>query len=289
MRQYLADDGIMVCAFSGGRTSAYLAQILKKEYGDRLRCVFMNTGKENERTLEFVHEVDQHFGLGTVWIEAVINPQRGIGATHKVVSFETASRNGEPYEAMIAKYGLPSTRGAKCTRELKERTMKDWLRKAGLPSHALAIGIRADEVDRIPAAYYDGKTDMVYPLADLNVTKQDVLEFWKTMPFDLNLEEHQGNCDACFKKSHRKLLKVAAESPERLRWWIEMEEKYGTVKIDGMKSYNEMIDRVGGARFLRGHRSYKDLLTEAFPEAELDLSEGCEESCEPFLGDADEP
>ena len=51
-----------------------------------------------------------------VWVESITNPEYRKGVTAKVVSFVTASRNGEPFEAMIKKHGIPNITQPHCTR-----------------------------------------------------------------------------------------------------------------------------------------------------------------------------
>jgi len=96
-------------SFSGGRTSAYMTQRILREYKETHEIVvtFANTGLEHEKTLEFVHNCDKHMGFGTVWLEAVVDPRENKGTRHKVVTFETAARDGEPFEDVIKKYGIP--------------------------------------------------------------------------------------------------------------------------------------------------------------------------------------
>ena len=65
--------------------------------------LFANTGCEHEKTLEFIHAFETNFNVPVVWLEAVVNPEKGVGTRHKVVDFQTAARNGEPYEAVIKK------------------------------------------------------------------------------------------------------------------------------------------------------------------------------------------
>ena len=72
----------IVCSFSGGETSAYMAIKLKEKYGDRVKFVFANTSQENEETLIFVDKVDKAYDLGVVWIEAIANPEYRKGGTY---------------------------------------------------------------------------------------------------------------------------------------------------------------------------------------------------------------
>lgn len=115
----------LVVNFSGGRSSGNMVSEIEanpkfSEY--QKLYIFCNTGCEHEKTLEFVDNVDKHFGLNLVWLEGVTNPIKGKGISAKTVCFDTASRNGEPFEAMIKKHGIPNISTPHCTRELKTRT-----------------------------------------------------------------------------------------------------------------------------------------------------------------------
>lgn len=121
---------------------------------------------------------------------------------------------------------MPSKQFPHCTRELKQRPIKAFLRDLGI-DYEMAIGIRADERHRIN---YDNKlwADLIYPLADLvPVSSQMVIDWWKKQPFDLELKTYEGNCDLCWKKSRRKRLTLLVERPELAQWWNKMELKYG--------------------------------------------------------------
>ena len=50
-------DKLLVCTFSGGRTSAFMGKLLQEmpKYKDYQKVyIFANTGKEKEETLEFL-------------------------------------------------------------------------------------------------------------------------------------------------------------------------------------------------------------------------------------------
>lgn len=210
--------------FSGGRTSAFMAIFCKEKYkDDNLLFVFANTGKEKKETLDFVNQCDKHFDLNIVWLEADINPEKGVGTNYKIVDYETASRNGEPFEKSIKKYGLPSKLYRHCTRELKEvpihKFAKEYFKKE---KYLTALGIRADEPKRLNY----NKKDIFYPLAEINITERFIREFWSKQPFDLKLKDYQGNCDLCFLKSKRKRMTIISEDVQTAEWWLEMENKY---------------------------------------------------------------
>jgi hypothetical protein len=213
----------ILVSVSGGRTSAFMAVFLKERFKDReMLCVFANTGKEREETLIFLDRLDKQFNLNLVWLEAKVNPEKGKGTTFKVVDFESASRNGEPFEEVIKKYGLPSKLYRHCTRELKEAPIHKYTKKILGKDYLTAIGIRADEKHRLT-----NKEDFIYPLADINVDKHFINNWWSKQPFDLELREHEGNCDFCFLKSQKKRVKLLSEGLD-VSWWSRMESDYGS-------------------------------------------------------------
>jgi hypothetical protein len=263
---------------SGGRTSMMMARFVQQHMGKHaeLKFVFANTGQEHEKTLEFVDRCDREWGLGVVWLEAVTNQGRK-GCTHKIVSFETASRKGEPFESMIAKYGIPNKSYPHCNRELKLNPMRSYIVSIGWHQAKVAVGIRADEPKRLRAgAEADG---IIYPFAHLWPTdKQDVLSWWEDQPFDLELEEREGNCVWCWKKSDRKHFANIASNPGWYDFPRRMEQFYGNARA-------ERGDQV----FFRGAFSTDGLfrkaeLSNADPRAlpSDETSGGCSESCEAF-------
>jgi len=277
-------DRLMV-SFSGGRTSALMAYLCKRELTDtELLVLFANTGQEHEATLEFVHRCDVEFGLNVVWLEAVAREGRQ-GCTWKQVAFETAARDGEPFEEVIRKYGIPNKGYPHCTRELKLNPMEFYLRDHGWDDAPKAIGIRVDEMDRMQATAKEKR--IVYPLVSWWPTsKAQVREFWRAQPFDLQIEEIHGNCVTCWKKSKRKLLTLARDEPERFDFMRRMEERYSRVRPERGRQF-----------FFRDHTSAEDLIVTArempfqpwmaedqpdlFGWSDpLDVPGGCVESCE---------
>lgn len=77
----LFDKPKLQISFSGGETSAYMAQRLIKECNKthEIITLFANTGEEAEETLEFVDKCDREFGLNVIWLEADVNPELGKG------------------------------------------------------------------------------------------------------------------------------------------------------------------------------------------------------------------
>ncbi|MGG6677571.1 UNVERIFIED_CONTAM: hypothetical protein KWF28_15020 [Acinetobacter baumannii] len=241
-------------SFSGGRTSAYLTYYLLRNFSHLYNFIvtFANTGIEHEKTLEFVDNCDKYFNFNTVWLEPVINPQKRVGTTHKVVSFETATRSTDLFEQMIEKYGIPNKVYKHCTRELKIRPMDSYIRSLGLKPKEIptAIGIRIDESRRCTkkAEEYNFR----YPLVTEHpVDKQFILDWWSNQEFDLDLDEWDGNCNMCFEKSFPKLLKQLETNPKALDFHLRMERIHGQTN-----NQHGMPDRV----FFRQNYSALDIL-----------------------------
>lgn len=279
-------------SFSGGRTSAYMTKRLLDIAASKLDrpdvvVTFANTGEEHEETLRFVDQCDRVFGFKTVWLEAVVNMEPGEGTGFKVVTFETAARNGQPFEETIKKYGIPNQSFPSCNREMKLRPIQAYLRSLGWgpKTYDTAIGIRNDEGDRVSLAAKANR--IIYPMVGWKVRKQDVLSWWSQQSFDLAIPEHHGNCKTCWKKSDRKLMTIARENPEWFDFFRRMERTYpdaGPGEMDRPR------------RFFRGKRSSDEIIAAAQapfrayrPDDEmqiemdmLDLGGGCGESCEIF-------
>lgn len=242
MNPYLI-DGPTCLSFSGGSTSGYmlwrtLQANRRPDLNDYLRVAFANTGREDEATLRFVDACDRRWlrpiGLAIEWVE-----YRDDAAGHAVVTFETASRDGEPFEALIKKRNyLPNPVTRFCTVELKIRAMHKRLKALGWHETEdgwdQLIGIRADEQRRVAKIRARGrstesaKESMRMPLADAGVTWQEVDAFWGAQPFKLELARHNGrtlagNCDLCFLKPPAQRLSLIREKPERAVWWARME------------------------------------------------------------------
>jgi 3'-phosphoadenosine 5'-phosphosulfate sulfotransferase (PAPS reductase)/FAD synthetase len=221
-----------VVSFSGGRTSGYLLHKMIESYGkENIKAIFANTGRESEATLEFVRDCEKHFDINITWLEYDLDESGKEIA--KVVSFETADRKGQPlYKAIKKTKVVPNFFQRHCTINTKIQTISRHIIELGLKEAEVIqyIGIRHDEPKRW-SKYY-GQFDIsgrikCYPLVDWKVTKQQVLDFWKSMPFDLNLVEPFGNCDLCHLKSIKKRIAVLKQKPEIAIYWAGIEEEMG--------------------------------------------------------------
>jgi 3'-phosphoadenosine 5'-phosphosulfate sulfotransferase (PAPS reductase)/FAD synthetase len=264
-----------VISFSGGRTSAYMLwRILQSNKGklpDEAIVVFANTGKEEEATLEFVRDCGQNWNVPIHWLEYLpIDPK------FKVVDFATASRNGEPFEALITKKNyLPNPVTRFCTVELKIRTIDKYLKSLGWKHNENMdwVGIRADEPRRAMKMARER-----VPLFTAGITAADVGKFWREQSFDLGLpnfngKTYHGNCDLCFLKGYPQTLSLIAEKPDRAIWWAEQEARiHSAGKFTG-----------DGARFRKDRPSYIQMKNFAADQADMFKTD--EEGIPCFCGD----
>ena len=193
-----------------------------------LAVVFANTGLERPETLEFVDVCGRAWRVDVIWVEYLWDaPHRT-----RVVDFTSASRNGEPYAALIDRKGfVPNVKLRACSSFLKRDRIDSYARhRLGLKRWHSVIGLRADEqrrVLRMRAMNCGSRTGAhaVLPLADAGVREADVLDWWKRQPFDLGIPSYAGNCAACFLKGRAKLIRIIRENPSVADWWIAQEAK----------------------------------------------------------------
>lgn len=157
------------------------------------------------------------------------------GTIHKVVNYETATRNQDwkhrndtPYEMMVKKYGLANINNNISTRELKERPIHSYMKSLGYNkrNYTTFIGIRADEFDRM--SVNKDKLNIKYPLISWKpTTKKHINFFWNTQPFRLKLKGWEGNCVTCYKKSIDKLTQIMIDNSWKFEFDEYIENKYG--------------------------------------------------------------
>lgn len=265
MNPYLLDTPAIV-SFSGGRTSGFMLRKILDAFGGTLpndvRVCFQNTGLEHPKTYEFVREVAARWGVEIHWLEYRRNGDRN---TFAEVTFETASRNGEPFSALIeARQFLPNPVTRFCTTELKIRTVKRYVNSLGWETFSNAIGLRADEPRRVARMRGDVKAETpVMPMAEAGHTLADVLAFWKEQPFDLDLPGGNnafGNCVGCFLKGAPRLLRLMSEEPEHFEWWKRAEAK-------------ALTSATTGARFRSDRPSYAHLMKIARTQGMMDFDQ----------------
>ena len=268
-------------SFSGGRTSAYMLyrvlEVHDMSLPDDAVVCFANTGKEDEATLKFVHDCETNWNVPIVWLE--YKDAEESKNRWQIVNYETASRNGEPFEAVIRKKNyLPNPVTRFCTIEMKIRTIANYLLSIGFcetrseGEYMSWVGIRADEPRRAAKIPRDRT-----PLVTAGIGKEDVGNFWKSQPFDLQLPNfngvtYHGNCDLCFLKGESQTRSLIAEKPERALWWAKMEALALA-----------LASKPDGARFRKDRDSYQSMYE--FSQNQMPMFDNPDESIPCFCGD----
>jgi len=231
--------GPALISFSGGRTSAFMLWNILQAHGGQLPAdvvvAFANTGKEREETLRFVHECGSRWGVPIRWLE-----WRDNAAGYEEVGFNSASRDGEPFQALIdKKQRLPNWKERWCTQYLKVHPLTALAVSFGwqLGAYSEVIGLRDDEGLRILRALENAQfvtkkgvqvprvpaRKLVFPLARAKVVKASVMGFWRAQDFDLGLEPWESNCDLCYLKGRRIRKRILRNRPETGKWWSRNE------------------------------------------------------------------
>lgn len=281
-------------SISAGYSSVMMAILLRKWYPDHNIIYGMaNTSKERKESLRFMNECNDYYNLNMVWIEADFH-EKGKGATPKVTSYEDLKRNGEIFENGIKKYGIPNMENKWCNRDMKLTVLTKYADSVfGKDNYSVAVGMRADELDRVRKDY---KTNNVfYPLMDRGIVSNDRNKFWKDQPIQITIPAYKGNCDMCFAKSTRKLMTILKEEPNKSEWWDKMIKYYGSIPLDGKKSYNDLMKQNNGVQtFYRDYNTIDDLVElakqpftratdEYIYESDLfDLEDECGSGCQVF-------
>ena len=242
-------------SFSGGRTSGFMLKKIIDSYNgtlpENLYVVFANTGKEMPQTLDFVKDCAEKWDCKIHWLEHEIANERPVYRTKKV-NYETASRKGEPFDALIKRRKMvPNPVMRMCTQELKMNVMKRFMKEKGHKEWTNVIGLRYDEPRRVAKQSRQNDSnvnawDSVCPLYQDKITVKEILEFWRKNNFDLKLTSENGqttagNCDLCYLKGTKTLTKIIKEKPDLADWWIAQEKKIdATFRKNG--SYIDLLD-----------------------------------------------
>ncbi|MFL7013669.1 phosphoadenosine phosphosulfate reductase domain-containing protein [Enterovibrio norvegicus] len=282
---------IHVVSFSGGRSSAFLVyqmEVARKKYGWNVVYIFTDTGVESPKTYKFIRDVVKHWGINLVILRAKVNP-----TLHKGNSYEVFTPNDlmdtsvmppfEPFFSIMKKYGTPNISGPFCSDRMKKDVSQAYCRDHfGKGNYITWLGIRSDEKTRLK-----GNRSGIKYLADLiEIEKPDVVNWWKQQPFDLELDEEEGNCLLCIKKSIPKLALAMKKNPGFYHQWIY---HIADPSVREKPGYDKKV-------MYRGHLSLEGIakLYENTPEDEIQsaVSKGkrfdtssCSESCESFKAD----
>lgn len=246
----------LLVTVSGGRSSGMMARHIQThpQYADFKKVyVFANTGQERKETIDFLKQMVEVWELPLVLIEGAYSNEKGSSISYKKVDFENLSMNSEPFEAAIAHrckgdfVSLPNVNAPYCSEMLKtapsHKFAKDIFNKE---PYLTAIGFRAEDMPkRISWAEIKQEKKRIFPLiTDFKypISQHDVINFWKTQTFDLQISSALGNCELCWKKSDKKLVQsIIGGTSGSIDFWQRMEIKYNSFAFRGNRSVIDLV------------------------------------------------
>jgi hypothetical protein len=207
-----------VINFSGGRTSAYMT-IRYYQCGDIV--LFCDTGREHDKTYKFIHDFEAHEGIPIIWL-----------------------KYDGGFDGLLKRrpHSIPNQAWRFCTEQLKSMTARKYLRENKIKVYENIIGFRADEPQRVLRHKDRWKTVVTkFPLYEDGIVKQNVIDFWKSKEYDLEVPSILGNCDLCFLKGKANLISIMKQFPELADKWIADEQRVNATYIKGI-SYSELLE-----------------------------------------------
>lgn len=248
------DKNLMITV-SGGRSSAMVARHIQTspEYRDFKKIyVFANTGQEREETIDFLKNIVKYWGIDLRIVEAVGSNVMGVGIGYKLVNFETLDMNSAPFESVIVHKnkgsfkGLPFNKAPFCSDCLKTIPCKKYCDGIfGVNNYIKSIGYRKEDMPkRITFANAKEDKTRIFPLlTDFSqpIGNLELNRWWDTQPFQLAIHGNLGNCELCWKKSFKDLVKNIQFGARTVDWWQKMEIKYGNTSFRSKKSINDLL------------------------------------------------
>ena len=252
-----------------GRSSARTALLAMDKYGAKnVDLVLMDTGAEHPLSYKFARDMVEHFGVTVTCLRGDFSAPLGKGVDFNVVPLSECKYDLKPFKEMMAKYGTPYIGGMFCTDRMKLQPYKkycDW--KYGKKNYETILGIRIDEPKRLR------EKPFISYLADIcDDEKQDILDFWAEQVFDLEIEEWNGNCVFCPKKSNLKLAAAQRDNPELYIDWMDSLSDGSVRKVESrtvsymmaikIKPYALLSNNLSSAKLVAAKEKYnKNLFT----------------------------
>jgi 3'-phosphoadenosine 5'-phosphosulfate sulfotransferase (PAPS reductase)/FAD synthetase len=245
----------LMVTVSGGRSSAMVARHIQTspKYKDFNKIyVFANTGQERVETIDFLKNMVKYWQLELNIVEGVYSDIMGVGIKYKLVDFDNLSMNSEPFEGAIMHKnkgffeGVPNQEAPYCSESMKTIPCKKFCDDIfGVNNYIKSIGFRKEDMPkRITFAEIKEDKNRIFPLlTDFEnvIGNIELNRWWNKQPFKLQIHGDLGNCELCWKKSDKTLLKNIRHGTRSIKWWQKMEEKYGNTAFRSRKSINDLV------------------------------------------------
>jgi len=264
-----------VVSLSGGRTSAYLAHLMK-DRDPETEFIFMDTGAEHPKTYEFIRNIVKRWKIKLTCLRVIPNPEMNKPSTYETLTISQIGPDLEPWKRMLRKYGHPYVGGAFCTDRMKTVPFIKYCdERFGRGNYTTWLGMRIDEPKRITP-----KPGIRYLAEISDFEKQDVIDWWRDQPFDLEIQEHLGNCVFCIKKSIQKVALAAKDEPKLAANFIHTLQTFDVKPDKVMYRSNNSLEQVIA---LFSDTGRDELASRMTSMRQYDTG-SCSESCEAFSG-----
>ena len=206
-----------ICLFSGGAGSAYMSYLVAQKYQQDTVLLFHQTFSEHPDADRFRNQISKHIGIP--------------------ITEKSDGRN--LWQLIDDNFCLPSTFIPFCSRILKQEQAEKYY-KSLTEDFILYIGYGPGEWRRMQRQTariehsHPGRI-VKYPLAELNITNEDVKNIikneWKIcLPEPYKYLKHN-NCIPCFKGGIGHFKRVWKYYPEYFKKAIEKEEQIGNTVL----------------------------------------------------------
>jgi hypothetical protein len=244
----------LLVSISGGRSSATMSRIIQtsQKYDQYNKVyVFANTGMERPETIEFLMNIEKHWGISIIKIEGVYSNIPGVGVKHKIVEWSELDMAGKTFDGAVMQVnkglynGLPNSSAPYCSEYLKKRPINHFARTYLQKNYITAIGYRKEDMPRRicwPEIKEDKKR--IYPLITdfkFPIGKYQLNEWWKNQPFKLEIDSKFGNCELCWKKSNNNLIESIRKGTRFIEWMQKNEIKYQNTMFRNKNSINDLV------------------------------------------------
>ncbi|MEO4005801.1 phosphoadenosine phosphosulfate reductase [Flavobacterium sp. CAU 1735] len=264
----------LLVTVSGGRSSAMMARHIQMshKYKDYNKLyVFCNTGQERHETIDFLKDIVKYWKIPLNIIEGVYSLEHGVGVKSKIVDFDTMDMQSMVFSEAIAHVnknkwiGVPNSATPYCSEYLKIRPSHHFAKKIfGTTKYVKALGYRREDMPkRITLAELKHDATRIAPLLtdfDRPIGHRELNHFYDNNEFKLRIHSDLGNCEMCYKKSTKNLIKSIQTGATHIDWYRDKQNQYGDL-------------------FFRENMSIDDLVKLAENSTQLDMFENVGDGC----------
>ena len=195
--------------FSCGAASAYATYLAYQKYGEQMEAVYCRVAEEHPDNLRFLEQFQAKTGI----------PVKIIGDQSKQCSI---------YEVFRSRKFIKGQTGAPCTMVLKKDVRKAYQRHDDVQ----IFGYTAEESNRVDRFIdSNNEVDADFILVDNNISKQDCMDWFQSMGFDMPTMYAKGypnnNCVGCVKGGMGYWNAIRKDFPDKFIKMAQLEREIG--------------------------------------------------------------